>query len=34
MKQFQEHTHEEFLRAAIRLRQRGALTGVVLDLRS
>ncbi len=34
VKQFQEHTHEELLRAAIRLRQRGALTGVVLDLRS
>lgn len=34
VKQFQERTHEEFIRAAGRLRARGAVTGVVLDLRS
>jgi len=34
IKQFQERTHEELLRAAGRLRARGTLTGIVLDLRS
>jgi carboxyl-terminal processing protease len=34
IKQFQEKTHEELLRAAGRLRASGVLTGVILDLRS
>jgi carboxyl-terminal processing protease len=34
VKQFQERTHEEFVKAAARLRARGTLTGVILDLRS
>jgi carboxyl-terminal processing protease len=34
VKQFQEHTHQELLKAAGRLRAKGALTGVLLDLRS
>jgi carboxyl-terminal processing protease len=36
IKQFQEHTHDELLEAAAKLRARsgGAITGVILDLRS
>ena len=34
VKQFQEHTHRDLLKAAVRLRARGTLTGVILDLRS
>jgi carboxyl-terminal processing protease len=34
IKQFQDHTHEEMVRAIGRLRARGTLTGVILDLRS
>jgi carboxyl-terminal processing protease len=34
VRQFQERTHEEFLEAAARLRSRGTVTGVILDLRS
>ena len=34
IKQFQEHTHDETLRAIARLRAKGALTGVILDLRN
>jgi carboxyl-terminal processing protease len=34
IKQFTEHTHEELLKAAARQRARGAMTGIVLDLRS
>src|ERR1019366_3690265 len=36
VKQFQEHTHDELLDAAARVRERagGKLTGVVFDLRS
>jgi carboxyl-terminal processing protease len=33
IKQFTEHTHEELLKAAVRLRGQGTLTGIVLDLR-
>ncbi len=34
IKQFQEHTHEELLKAAVKLQAAGPLTGVLLDLRS
>jgi carboxyl-terminal processing protease len=34
VKQFQDRTHEEFLKAAAKLRGRGAVTAVILDLRS
>ncbi len=34
VRQFQERTHEEFLEAAARLRTRGTVAGVILDLRS
>src|SRR5262249_53065392 len=34
VKQFQDHTHDELLRAVARLRGEGKITGVILDLRS
>jgi carboxyl-terminal processing protease len=34
VKQFQEHTHQELVAAVARLRARGTLTGVILDLRN
>jgi carboxyl-terminal processing protease len=34
IKQFTEHTHQELLRSAVKLRSRGPLAGIILDLRS
>lgn len=34
IKQFQERTHEDLLRAVVKLRQTGAIKGAILDLRS
>jgi carboxyl-terminal processing protease len=34
LKQFQDHTHDELLKAAVNLKKSGNVTGVVLDMRS